>query len=107
MRKLLAFVVAIVGLGMVLSGCVANTFRTTYAPNSYVQKNYIDRTKIPKSKVVGDREIKFYVDKIIDNRSKSNKKVFVKRGFYGLIPVGSTKFKDFQTTIRMTTEMIL
>jgi len=105
MRKLLAFLVAVVGLGMVLSGCVANNFRTTYAPNSYVQKNYIDKTKIPKSKVVGDKEIKFYVDKIIDNRSESNKKVYVKK--LDLIPIGSTKFKDFQTTVRMTTEKAL
>jgi len=105
MRRFLTVLVAAIGLGMVLSGCVTNKFRTTYAPNSYVQKNYIDKTKIPKNKVAGDKNIKFYVDKIIDNRSKLNKEVLIKRT-YG-IPVGSVKFKNFQTTIRMTTEKAL
>jgi len=106
MRKLLAFVVAIVGLGMVLSGCVANTFRTTYAPNSYIQKNYINKTKIPKSKIVGDREIKFYVDKIVDKRK--DKTVWMKRQLYGLIPTPfNSTFANMPKTIREVTKKAL
>ena len=104
MKRLVAFVVMVVGLGMVLSGCVANGFRDTLVKDSYIQKNYIDKVKVPKSKVVGDRNIKFYVGKVVDKRK--DKAVWVKRiGFD--IRTGDTEFANTQKTIRNITKKAL
>ncbi len=104
MRKLLAFVIGVIGLGMMLSGCVANGWKTTMVKDAYIQKNYIDKVKVPKSKVVGDRNIKFYVGKVKDERK--DKEVFVKRTAY-YIKTGNTKFANIQKTIRHITEKAL
>jgi len=101
MRKLMGFVVAIVGLGMMLSGCVAGTTRVK---DAYIEKNYIDKVKVPESKRVGDRNIKFYVGKVIDKRK--DKAVWVKRGGFW-IRLGSTVFANTQKTIRNITKKAL
>ena len=101
MKRFMAFVVAIVGLGMMLSGCVAGTTRVK---DAYIEKNYIDKVKVPESKRVGDRNIKFYVGKVVDERK--DKAVYVKRIGLG-IGVGDTEFANTELTIRHITEKAL
>ncbi|WP_025209880.1 hypothetical protein [Hippea sp. KM1] len=104
MKRFLAFVVAVIGLGMMMSGCVANVFKTTKVEDSYIQKNYIDKVKVPESKRVGDKEIKFYVGKVEDKRE--DKAVVIKRGPF-LIRTASTKFANPELSIRHITEKAL
>ena len=104
MRKLLAFVIGVIGLGMMLSGCATNMFRDTKVKDAYIEKNYIDKVKVPKSKVVGDRNIKFYVGKVKDERK--DKAVYVKRTAY-LVRTGSTELANTELTIRNITEKAL
>ena len=101
MKRLLAFVVAIVGLGMMLSGC---TFVGTEVKDAYVQKNYIDKVKVPKSKVVGDRNIKFYVGKVVDKRKY---KYAMRKPIYGLDIAAKVRLKNPTLTIRNVTEKAL
>ena len=101
MKRLLAFVIGVIGLGMMLSGCVAGT---TKVKDAYIEKNYIDKVKVPKSKVVGDRNIKFYVGKVKDERK--DKAVYVKRSYFN-IRVGDTEFANTQKTIRNITKNAL
>ena len=101
MKRLLVFVIGVIGLGMMLSGC---TFGSHYIKESYIQKNYINKVKVPKSKVVGDRNIKFYVGKVKDERK--DKYVWMKRTYFW-IPAGSIHFKDICGTVKYLTERAL
>ncbi len=103
MKRLVAFVVMVVGLGMVLSGC-STMFTTTKVSDSYIEKNYIDKVKVPKSKVVGNRNIKFYVGKVVDKRK--DKAVYVKRTAY-FVRTGSTVLANTELTIRNITKKAL
>ena len=103
MKRLVAFVVMVVGLGMMLSGC-STMFTTTKVSDSYIEKNYIDKVKVTKGKVVGNRNIKFYVGKVVDKRK--DKAVYVKRIGLG-IRVGDTEFANTELTIRRITEKAL
>ncbi len=97
----MAFVIAIVGLGIMLSGC---TFVGTEVKDAYVQKNYIDKVKVPKSKVVGDRNIKFYVGKVVDKRKY---KYAMRKPIYNLNIGAKVKLKNPALTIRNVTEKAL
>ncbi len=101
MKRLLAFIVMAVGLGMMLSGC---TIGSHYIKESYIEKNYIDKVKVPESKRVGDRNIKFYVGKVVDKRE--DKYVFMKRMSFA-IPAGAIHFKNFCGTLKHITEKAL
>jgi len=102
MKRFVAFVVMVVGLGMMLSGCAA--FTATKVRDAYIEKNYIDKVKVPESKRVGDRNIKFYVGKVVDERK--DKAVYVKRGPFW-IRTGDTEFANTELTIRHITEKAL
>ena len=104
MRKIFALFIGFIGLGVVMSGCVANSFRDTKVKDSYIQKNYIDKVKVDKKKVVGDRNIKFYVGKVVDKRK--DKKVWTKRMAFG-IPTATVKFDNISKTVKNTTEKAL
>ncbi len=101
MKRLLAFVIGVIGLGMMLSGC---TFVGTTVKDSYVQKNYIDKVKVPKSKKVGDRNIKFYVGKVKDERK--DKYVMRKPVFYFNV-AAKVKLENPTLTIRNVTKKAL
>ncbi len=104
MKRFFVFMLALAGLGVVMSGCVANSFRDTKVKDSYIQKNYIDKVKVDKKKVVGDRNIKFYVGKVVDKRK--DKAVYVKRIGLG-IRVANTEFANTELSIKHITEKAL
>ncbi len=104
MRKIFVLFIGLIGLGVVMSGCVANGYRTTKVKDAYIQKNYINKVKVPKSKKVGDRNIKFYVGKVVDKRK--DKAVHVKRTYFN-IRTGDTELADTQKTIKNITKKAL
>ena len=104
MKRFFVFMLALVGLGVVMSGCATNVFRNMKVKDAYIQKNYIDKVKIDKKKVVGDRNIKFYVGKVVDKRK--DKGIVIKRmAFY--IRTGDTELANTELTIRNITEKAL
>ncbi len=101
MKRFFVFMLALAGLGVVMSGC---TFGSHYIKESCIQKNYIDKVKVPESKKVGDREIKFYVGKVEDKRKY--KYAWMKRTVF-FIPIGKIHFKDICGTVRDITKKAL
>ena len=101
MKRFFVFMLALAGLGVVMSGC---TFVGTTVKDAYVQKNYIDKVKVPKSKVVGDRNIKFFVGKVKDKRGD---KYAMRKPIYGLNVAAKVKLKNSVLTIKNATKKAL
>jgi len=100
MRKV-ALLLAIPIIAVILSSC---TFVTTRVKDSYIQKEYIDKVKVPEKYKVGTKEIKFYVDKVVDSRK--TKHVW-RKGWYG-IPIGApVKVNNLTETVKTITERAL
>ena len=96
MRKI-ALLLAIPIIAVILSSC---TFVTTRVKDSYIQKEYIDKVKVPEKYKVGTKEIKFYVDKVVDSRK--TKHVWRKQ-LYGM-PVGAPiKISNVPETVKNVT----
>lgn len=104
MKKALSIVISLIGLGMVLSGCVANSFKTTKVKDTYIQ-HYITENASVKPKKIGDSNIKFFVGKVEDRRG-NHKYIFWKSGPFG-IPGAKTKTNNITLTIRNITKEAL
>ena len=104
MKKALSIVISLVGLGMVLSGCVAGAFKNTYVKDRYIQK-YITTHANIKPKKTGDNNITFYVGKVKDDRG-DHKYVWQKKGPFS-IPTAKTYVDNITLTIRNITKRAL
>ena len=100
MRKV-ALLLVIPIIAVILSSC---TFVTTRVKDSYIQKEYIDKVKVPEKYKVGTKEIKFYVDKVVDSRKTKH---IARKGWYG-IPIGAPiKMDNTTKTLRITVKKAL
>ena len=104
MRKIFVLFIGLIGLGVVMSGCVANGFRTTKVKDAYIQKNYINKVKVPKSKKVGDRNIKFYVGKVVDKRED---RYVMRKPIYGFSIAAKVRLENSTLTIKNITKKAL
>jgi len=96
MRKV-ALLLVIPIIAVILSSC---TFVTTRVKDSYIQKEYIDKVKVPEKYKVGTKEIKFYVDKVMDSRKTKH----VWRKGWANLPIGApVEINNFTETIKHAT----